>query len=93
VDAYAEAPRSRSADEERAQCLIVRTSCANAEVHRQRVHARERHIPKWYELGWEHVEPARDPWAVPREIDLTLEASDSVEENVEWLRRLIDGSL
>ena len=31
------------------------TSCRDAELHRARVEGRQRQIPGWYELDWDHV--------------------------------------
>ena len=54
-----------------------------------RVEGRQRNIPHWYELDWEHVERARSSWVAPTGLDLVLEAEAPVEENAECLRALL----
>ena len=65
---------SQVALEEGAGCLVVMTSCRDAGVHRSRVEGRQRQIPGWYELDWDHVERARSSWVPPEGLDLVLEA-------------------
>lgn len=79
----------RVAAEEGAGTLIVMTSCDDAGLHRVRVEGRERGIPNWYELDWDHVERARSSWVPPEELDLVLDAGTPVEENAERLRTLL----
>lgn len=87
-DGEVEATR-QIAREERAQTLVVMTTCADPGVHRSRVEGRERRIPNWYELDWEHVEHSRASWRPPAGVDLCLEATDPLEENAERLRRAL----
>ena len=56
----------RVAAEEGARSLVVMTSCPDAGLHRARVEGRQRQIPNWYELDWDHVERARAAWAASR---------------------------
>jgi predicted kinase len=77
------------ASEEGAPSLVVMTSCGDAAVHRARVEGRQRQIPDWYELDWDHVARARAAWVPPDDVDLVLEAEDPVEENAERLRAAI----
>ncbi len=77
------------AHEEGAESLVVMTTCADAAVHRSRVEGRQRQIPHWYELDWDHVERARRSWVPPGGVDLALEAADPFERNAERLRTLI----
>jgi predicted kinase len=79
----------RVAAQEGAGSLVVVTSCLDAGLHRQRVEGRQRHIPDWYELDWDHVERARSSWVPPTGLDLVLEAAVPVEENAERLRGLL----
>jgi predicted kinase len=75
--------------EEGAGSLVVMTGCADAAVHRSRVEGRQRQIPNWYELDWDHVETARKAWVPPRDVDLVLGATDAVTLNADMLRRVI----
>jgi len=75
--------------EEGAECLVVMTSCRDAAVHRSRVQGRQRGIPNWYELDWEHVEHARSAWLPPDGLDLVLEAQKAVDDNADALRALL----
>jgi predicted kinase len=77
------------AHEEGAESLVVMTTCADVAVHRSRVEGRQRLIPHWYELDWDHVERARTSWVPPGGVDLALEAEDPFERNAERLRTLI----
>ena len=54
--------------------VVVMTSCADAGLHRSRVEGRQRQIPNWYELDWDHVEQARSSWVAPDDLDLVLDA-------------------
>ena len=79
----------RVAAEEGATSLVVMTSCRDAWLHRMRVEGRQRQIPNWYELDWEHVEQARSSWVAPTGLDLVVEAAAPVEANAERLRALL----
>jgi hypothetical protein len=93
LDGVARAPEVEGtrqlAREEGAASLVVMTSCADAALHRSRVEGRRRQIPDWYELDWTHVARARDSWEPPDDVDLVLEAGDSLERNVGRLRALL----
>jgi predicted kinase len=97
LDAVARAPEidasRKLANEEGASSLVVMTSCADVGVHRTRVEGRERHIPNWYELDWNHVQKSRNAWVDLDDVDLTLETTASLEESARSLRRFIDGCL
>ena len=71
----------RVAREEGARSLVVMTTCHDAALHRSRVVGRQRLIPNWYELDWDHVARARASWIPPDDVDLVLEAADPIEEN------------
>jgi predicted kinase len=75
--------------EEGAGSLVVMTGCADAAAHRSRVEGRQRQIPNWYELDWDHVETARKAWVPLRDVDLVLEATDPVRLNADMLRRKV----
>jgi predicted kinase len=71
----------RVAREEGARSLVVLTRCHDAALHRSRVDGRQRLIPNWYELDWDHVARARASWIPPDDVDLVLEATHPIEEN------------
>jgi predicted kinase len=75
--------------EEGAGCVVVMTSCRDPALHRQRVEGRQRRIPNWYELDWEHVERSRSSWVPPGGLDLVLDGGGSVAENAAALRGLL----
>jgi predicted kinase len=77
------------ADDEGARFLLVLTECADPAVHQSRIEARERSIPGWYELDWDHVRRSRARWEGPKHVDLILEATDSPRENGERLAMLL----
>ncbi len=81
------------AHEEGADSLVVMTRCDDSALHRSRVEGRHRLIPNWYELDWDHVERTRASWQPPEDVDLVLEATQSVEVNADTLRRAIAASL
>ena len=65
----------------------------DAGLHRSRVEGRQRHIPNWYELDWDHVERARSTWVPPDGLDLVLTPATPVEENAERLRAPAGGAV
>ena len=75
--------------EEGAGAVVVMTSCGDAVLHRSRVEGRQRGIPNWYELDWDHVEQARSSWVPPDNLDLVLESEATVEDNADALRALL----
>jgi predicted kinase len=77
------------ASEEGAGAVVVMTSCGDATLHRSRVEGRQRAIPNWYELDWDHVEQARSSWVPPHPLDLVLESERVVEDNADTLRALL----
>jgi len=77
------------AAEEGAESLVVMSTCRDAGLHRARVEGRQRHIPNWYELDWDHVERARSSWVPSEGLDLVLDAGVPVEENAERLCALL----
>ena len=77
------------AAEESARCLVVMTTCPDPVIHRSRVEGRQRQIPNWYELDWDHVERSRASWVPPGDVDLVLQATDGLGENAERLRGVI----
>jgi predicted kinase len=77
------------ASEEGAGAVVVMTSCGDATLHRSRVEGRQRAIPNWYELDWDHVEQARSSWVPPHPLDLVLESERAVQDNADTLRALL----
>ena len=77
------------AREEGARSVVILTSVHDAELHRSRVEGRQRLIPDWYELDWDHVARARASWTPPADVDLVLEAADLLEENATRVQALL----
>jgi predicted kinase len=75
--------------EEGAGAVVVMTSCGDPELHRSRVEGRQRGIPNWYELDWDHVEQARSAWVPPDDLDLVLPCEGTVQDNADTLRALL----
>jgi predicted kinase len=71
-----------------ARLVVIMTHCSDLEVHRSRVEGRQRAIPNWYELDWEHVLATRVGWEPPGDIDLCLDATDRWEEHVVRLQQV-----
>jgi 8-oxo-dGTP pyrophosphatase MutT (NUDIX family)/predicted kinase len=93
VDGVARAPEVEAlrslASEERARFVVVMTVCSDPELHRSRVHGRERGIPGWYELDWNHVERSRKTWDSNMAVDLRLETSEPLSTIQRVLRDLV----
>jgi predicted kinase len=79
----------RVARQEGSKSVVVMTACGDADTHRSRVEGRQRHIPNWYELDWDHVSRARSSRSPVRAVDLVLEATEDVDENADRLRSVI----
>jgi predicted kinase len=77
------------AAEEGALFLLVLTECADLSIHRSRIEGRQRSIPDWYELDWDHVHRSQSRWDRPESADLILQATEKVTENRELLARLL----
>jgi hypothetical protein len=90
LDGVARAPEAAGtralARDEGAPCFVVMTECSDVELHRSRVEGRQRGIPGWYELDWDHVARARDDWEAPDDVNLVLDAGASVAQNSATLR-------
>ena len=78
------------AREEGASSLVVMTQCADPELHRGRIEGRERGIPGWYELDWEHVARARSEWEAPEDVDVVLGATATAAQNAATLRGVLN---
>lgn len=77
------------ADTAGARCLVVATQCADADLHRGRIEGRERGIPGWHELDWDHVSGLLDRWTEPTNIDLRLDAVRPLDDNTAELVALL----
>ncbi len=93
LDGVARAPEVEGtrhvAREEGAESLVVMTSCRDVQLHRARVEGRQRQIPGWYELDWDNVARARESWEAPGDVDLVVDARDTLQQNIERLRALL----
>lgn len=89
LDGVARAPEIEHcrmvANEEGALFVVILTECSDPEVHRSRIEGRDREIPNWYELDWEHVQESRARWEPPEKVDVTLQATDGLQTNRERL--------
>jgi predicted kinase len=74
---------------EAARMVLIATTCSDPEVHRSRIEGRERLIPDWYELDWEHVQESIAGWESPEDPDIILDAAEPWEDNVSRLDRLL----
>lgn len=69
---------------------VVECTCADIDLHRSRVEGRQRRIPGWYELDWDHVESVRDRYVALPGPKVVVDAVDSVDENVRHVHRHLD---
>jgi hypothetical protein len=74
-----------------ARCLVIATSCSNSVIHRSRVEGRERGIPGWHELDWEHVADVTSKWVPPPDADIAFDAADDLDANKQNITRLLMG--
>jgi predicted kinase len=77
-----------TAQEMTAQLAVIMTQCSDLEVLRSRIDGRQRHIPDWYELDWEHVQATLADWAPPEDIDLCLDTTDGWKSTLTRLHGL-----
>lgn len=68
-----------------ASVFVVLTSCSEVAIHRTRVEGRSRLIPGWHELAWDNVNHFLDTWVAPTNVDLHLDAMDSLHGNLAQL--------
>jgi predicted kinase len=80
------------AQQEGALLVVIMTKCTDRAVHRARVESRQRSIPNWYELDWDHVQVSLDAWEAPEDVDLILESTDPWESSMATLRSLLGSS-
>jgi predicted kinase len=93
LDGVARAPEVAGcralAREEGASSFVVMTTCSDAELHRHHIEGRQRGIPGWYELDWEHVARSRREWDALEDVDVVLEATAAVVQNTVSLREAL----
>ena len=70
---------------------VVECICSDIDVHRSRVDGRERRIPGWYELEWDHVQNGREHYEPLAEPKVVLDAISSVDQNLERVRQHLAG--
>jgi predicted kinase len=69
--------------------LPIECVCSDAEVHRNRIEARDEEIPGWPDPGWEHLEEMKgryQPWSCSR---LVIDAVKSIDENQRAVLRYV----
>gem|GEM_PF-177525 len=66
---------------------IVECICSDVDVHRSRVDGRERRIPGWYELEWDHVQKGRQLYEPLPEPKVVIDAIAGIDQNRERVRR------
>jgi predicted kinase len=81
------------ADQETARLVLIATECSDVDLHRQRVEGRQRLIPDWYELAWEHVARTRRGRETPQPADLVLDAAGAWEPNEARLYAALDAAI
>lgn len=93
LDGVARAPEVAEAralaEEEGVPSLVVLTECSVAEMHRDRIEGRERGIPGWYELEWDHVARSRIEWEPLDDVNVTLDAAAPLGDNVAALEEAV----
>jgi predicted kinase len=77
-----------TARSESARLVLIETRCSDLSMHRARIEGRQRRIPNWYELDWDHVERSIATWEETEGTDLALDTADGWEGNVALLHAL-----
>jgi predicted kinase len=88
TDANVAAWRQQAAEFD-ARLVIVECVCSDEQVHRRRLEGRRRHIPGWHEIDWDHVERMRAEFPPLQGNDLSLDAMNPVQGNVETVLKYI----
>jgi len=84
-----EVAETRSVVERHADCFVVETSCSDLEAHRLRIEGRQRRIPGWHELGWDHVESRLNEWELLPDADLQVDTALPIDENRARISQLL----
>lgn len=69
--------------------VVVQCVCSDERMHRSRIEGRTRGIPGWHEVGWDHVERMRAEFRPVADPDLTADAVDPVETNLDRIRAVL----
>ncbi|MEN3357002.1 MAG: hypothetical protein V7637_984 [Mycobacteriales bacterium] len=67
----------------RAALYVVHCVCTDVDLHRQRITGRERGIPGWHEIDWDHVQRMRRELQPPRMPALTVDAVSPLAHNLQ----------
>lgn len=62
---------------------VIECICSDEATHRRRVEGRDRAIPGWYELEWDHVGIGRQRYIPLSEPKLVLDAADPAIDNLD----------
>lgn len=76
----------RLADQYDASVAVIECICSDIDVHRSRVHGRQRRIPGWYELDWDHVQRSRQLYAPISAPKVVIDAVVGIDRNLDEVR-------
>ena len=65
-----------------AEWRVIECICSDENLHRSRLHDRQRGIPGWHELQWADVEKAKQMYQPWQEEHLVLDMVDAASENI-----------
>jgi predicted kinase len=71
--------------------LVVECVCTDIDLHRSRLMGRRRDFPGWHEVGWDHVERMRGEYPPLTAPHITIDAVDSLEDNIRDVLAHING--
>ncbi|WP_433167673.1 AAA family ATPase [Kribbella sp. CA-247076] len=71
--------------------FVVECVCSDETEHRRRLGRRDRAIPGWHEVGWDHVERMRTEYPPLTREHLTVDAMDSMDRNLRLINSYIGG--
>jgi predicted kinase len=61
---------------------VIECVCSDGDLHRGRVEGRQRNIPGWHEIDWNHVQRMRAEFPPLSTKQLTLDAVRPLEQNI-----------
>lgn len=70
----------------------IRTVCTNVAIHRERIEARVRNIPGWYEVTWEHVERIQAREELMLDQHLLVDAMEPLQDNINLVLQYVGHS-